>query len=299
MPRVPQVLATVHRAWPRGPAAGIGLLGTVLSSCGGAPPKADSAPPIALEAPVDSGGPCAPEELACDGLDDDCDGEIDEGLTVEFYADSDGDGVGTATITTQRCPAAALDWSTRSGDCDDSDPHVSPDTYERCNGVDDDCDGEIDEDLELPTWYPDTDTDGYGTSTGAVSACTRPDGHVPRAGDCDDTSDTVHPAAPERCDDGVDNDCDGTTDNIAVCCVATTDGTGRYVLCTEPTPWTDAEARCATEGGGLAVVDSAAQAAFAQEVATWHGASVWLGATDGLREGSWQTPGGDALPFHD
>lgn len=85
-------------------------------------------------------------------------------------------------------------------DCDDTAPQVSPDLPERCNGLDDDCDGLVDEDL-----YADVDGDGFGDADASTGACLA--WWVPRAGDCDDTDPTRYPGAPERCD-GHDNACD-------------------------------------------------------------------------------------------
>ncbi|MFH1466161.1 MAG: MopE-related protein [Pseudomonadota bacterium] len=100
----------------------------------------------------------------CNGLDDDCDGALDDDET-----DADADGV-------LAC----------EGDCDDGDATVYPGAPELCDSVDNDCDGAL-EDATL-------DEDG--------------DGHPACGGDCDDSDATVHPGATELCD-GVDQDCDG------------------------------------------------------------------------------------------
>ena len=92
-------------------------------------------------------------------------------------------------------------------DCDDTDDTVFPGADERCNGVDDDCDGDTDEEaVDAGTWYADTDGDGFGDEDAAVAACEVPEEHVAEAGDCDDTDGEVNPDAEEVCD-GVDNDC--------------------------------------------------------------------------------------------
>ncbi len=61
------------------------------------------------------------------------------------------------------------------GDCDDADATVNPGAFEQCNGIDDDCDDQVDEDAEdAPTWYADADIDGYGDAAEAMSACEAP-----------------------------------------------------------------------------------------------------------------------------
>jgi len=100
-------------------------------------------------------------------------------------------------------------------DCNDFDASVGPDAVEVCNGIDDDCDGKIDdEDPSLDastglTWFFDGDGDGYGAT--AVQACLQPAGTVAVGGDCEDGDAAVNPAATEVCN-GIDDDCDGTVD---------------------------------------------------------------------------------------
>jgi len=117
----------------------------------------------------------------CDGLDNDCDGEVDEGLT--FDADADGH------TSLDSCEGS-------KDDCDDTNADVFPGAPELCDGLDNDCDGEVDEGLTF-----DADEDGHTT----------PDSCEGTRDDCDDTDANVYPGAPELCDD-LDNDCDGTID---------------------------------------------------------------------------------------
>jgi len=147
---------------------------------------------------------------SCDGLDDDCDGEIDEGLTSTWYGDADDDGYGGTKFTVEACDAPD-GYVADASDCDDLDDAVSPGATERCDGLDDDCDGEIDESGASgeTTWYEDDDGDGWGDA--AVLACDAPAGTVTLSGDCDDADASVSPSASESCD-GVDDDCDGDTD---------------------------------------------------------------------------------------
>lgn len=97
-------------------------------------------------------------------------------------------------------------------DCNDLDSKVNPSATEICNGVDDDCDGEIDEGLPTDTFYRDSDGDTYGDPSNSTQACSQPDGYVMNDEDCDDSNPEVHPGASEVCDDGLDNDCDTLTD---------------------------------------------------------------------------------------
>jgi hypothetical protein len=124
----------------------------------------------------------------CDGDDDDCDGLVDTGEVGSWYPDGDGDGFGDPDAGALTCEPEP-GWVQDGSDCDDSDPAVSPLAVEACNGVDDDCDGEVDEDF-------DEDGDGWG-------------GVLCGGEDCDDGDPAIHPDADEICDDGVDDDCDG------------------------------------------------------------------------------------------
>ncbi len=150
----------------------------------------------------------------CDGVDQDCDGSVDDGATdmSAWYGDGDGDGHGAGTAVAA-CEAPAGHVSS-ADDCDDGDPAVSPSADEVCNGVDDDCDGDVDEAsaVDAPTWYGDADADGYGAAAFTAVACSAPSGYVATADDCDDLEAAVHPGAAETCD-GVDEDCDGTVDD--------------------------------------------------------------------------------------
>ena len=148
----------------------------------------------------------------CDGLDDDCDGAVDDGAldAEDWWTDGDGDTWG-AGAPTAACTAPAGTVG-RDGDCDDADATAWPGAAETCDGADDDCDGTVDEDAtDAGTWYRDADADGYGTAGFPVVACDAPAGTVADATDCDDLHAAAWPGAAEVCD-GLDNDCDGGVD---------------------------------------------------------------------------------------
>jgi len=80
----------------------------------------------------------------CNGVDDNCNGSIDEGLLVTYYRDSDGDGYGNAAQTTTAC-TAPVGYVALSTDCNDASASVHPGAAEACNGIDDNCNGTVDE----------------------------------------------------------------------------------------------------------------------------------------------------------
>ena len=145
----------------------------------------------------------------CDGVDNDCDFAIDEGVQSIFYADSDGDGFGDPDNSTMACSAPNGHVSDNN-DCDDADANVNPAATEVCDGVDNDCDFAIDEGVQS-IFYADSDSDGFGDPDNSTMACSAPNGHVSDNNDCDDADANVNPAATEVCD-GVDNDCDFAID---------------------------------------------------------------------------------------
>jgi hypothetical protein len=147
----------------------------------------------------------------CDGVDEDCDGTVDDGITYStYYRDSDGDGYGDSSDTDYNCSPSS-GFVTTGGDCDESDASINPGASEICDGIDQDCDGAVDEGLTHSYSYPDSDGDGYGASTGAVYDCATPSGYVSSSTDCNDGDASIHPGATETCD-GVDQDCDSSID---------------------------------------------------------------------------------------
>ncbi|MCB9763746.1 MAG: FG-GAP repeat protein [Alphaproteobacteria bacterium] len=155
----------------------------------------------------------------CNGVDDDCDGDIDEDASDAgtWYTDGDGDEYGDAAVIACAQPEGTVSLP---GDCDDGDAAVNPGAAEVCNGVDDDCDGLVDDadtDVEgVSPWHPDADGDTYGDPEITTVACDAPAGHVADDSDCDDSSAAAAPGLEEICGDGLDNDCDGTANGCGL-----------------------------------------------------------------------------------
>jgi hypothetical protein len=153
----------------------------------------------------------------CNGVDDDCDDEIDEDDAVDaptWHSDDDGDGFGDPEASTTACeqpPGTTVPGE--ATDCDDGDDSIYPGAPEYCDGVDHDCDGVVNEDdaVDAETWYADADADGHGDPEATAVACEAPSGFIADDTDCDDGDDAVHPGADELCN-GIDDDCDEAVD---------------------------------------------------------------------------------------
>lgn len=126
----------------------------------------------------------------CNGIDDNCDGQIDEGVQNVYYADNDGDGYGTGPeiLACSQPPGT----STNNFDCDDSNFYINPGQSEICgDALDNDCNGTVDD--------KDLDNDGYiDMSCGGT--------------DCNDNDSTIYPGAPEICGNNIDDNCNGQID---------------------------------------------------------------------------------------
>ncbi len=149
----------------------------------------------------------------CNGADDDCDGRIDEGVTVTVYRDADGDGRGVASEPIAAC-AETSGYSVHDDDCDDTSALRSPVLPEVCDGIDNDCDGTPDpaDGAGVAPWYRDSDGDGFGDPELSVLSCAVPPGGYSLLGtDCDDAAAAIHPGQAERCN-GIDDDCNGRAD---------------------------------------------------------------------------------------
>ncbi len=148
----------------------------------------------------------------CDGVDNDCDFEVDERLTRTFYADSDGDGVGGGASLRGCTPPVG--YVEPNGDCDDNNAAVRPGATEACDGFDNDCDGFVDVDGFFSVlYYPDIDGDGYGDLRATEVSCSDPGGWATSRDDCNDAARSVNPGRVEVCN-GLDDDCNGNIDDV-------------------------------------------------------------------------------------
>ncbi len=160
----------------------------------------------------DTNAGISPEALdLCDGVDQNCDGFVDEdAIELVYYFDGDGDGAGSDTNAVASCEPLS-GYVLQGGDCDDADGAISPLATDVCDGIDQNCNGAIDEDALNTLYFEDLDDDGRGNDDVSVEACTAPPGFVQLGGDCNDEDGSIRPGVSDQCD-GVDQDCDGLTD---------------------------------------------------------------------------------------
>ncbi len=147
----------------------------------------------------------------CNGIDDNCDSQTDEGFNpVTYYYDNDGDNYGNTIFPLTTCDPPPPNFVTTPGDCDDSNINIWPNASEISNCIDDNCNGQIDEGVVATTWYFDNDGDNFGSSP-TIQSCAQPPGYVLNGGDCDDNNNMVWPGQTEI-SNGIDDNCNGQID---------------------------------------------------------------------------------------
>ena len=193
-----------------------------------------------------------------------------------WYKDSDDDGYSDGTSLTQCEEPAGYKMSSNltsiNGDCNDNDAAIHPEATEVCNGIDDNCDSQVDEGftdtdgdgtkdcldtdddndgtldnndcapLDATKWrngsfYADNDVDGYGSGSlqNLCYGASNPTAYATIAGDCNDNNASIRPGATEVCGDGIDNNCNGQIDEgCVISCVFTTFSQGGWATKNNP-----------------------------------------------------------------
>ncbi len=106
----------------------------------------------------------------CDGIDQDCDDVIDDGVTTDFYADADTDTFGDAGNVQAAC-AAPVGYVANADDCDDTDAEIYPGAGDLCaNGIDEDCDG-VDDTTNAPRYVATGGTNFANDCSDPLSPC--------------------------------------------------------------------------------------------------------------------------------
>ena len=127
-----------------------------------------------------------------------------------WYRDEDGDLFGDVEqrIVASQAPDG---YVINDLDCDDSNDTTRPYVWERRDGIDNNCNGKVDEGFEEIRFYADEDGDGFGDPLFSRLSIARPAGYASNSLDCNDSNARVNPNATER-EDNIDNDCDGSVD---------------------------------------------------------------------------------------
>ncbi len=118
-----------------------------------------------------------------------------------WYEDKDKDGFHSGNTLTQCIQPTGYVLRNQlinlTIDCNDNNTAIHPNSIDICDGIDNNCDGKIDDGL-LITFYKDADGDGYGNPNESVEACSSPDGYVVNNTDCNDSDASVYPAEQRK-----------------------------------------------------------------------------------------------------
>lgn len=287
------------------------FLPLLLLACSADPaPITGDGPTVASPVDADGDGAFLPEDCndadsavapglpeVCDGVDQDCDLGVDEGLIQAWFTDADADGFGLGEPVFACEPQAAS--TTTSGDCDDADREVHPGAAERCDEDDDDCDGVVDEGVVVPTWWVDGDGDGAGLDGTEFVACDGGVGAAAVGGDCDDADASVSPLRDEDCN-ARDDDCSGVADDDGVLCPCPIEHRlgVPYLFCTTGSDWAQARDACRAAGYQLVTVSDAAEDAWLASTASAYAVGYWwTGANDLATEEVWAWVSGESWSY--
>ncbi len=202
----------------------------------------------------------------CDGLDNDCDTLVDDGVLLTFYRDADSDMHGLATMSVAACTAPS-GYVALGDDCNDACATCYPGRAETCDGLDNDCNTVIDNGV-LTTFYLDCDGDNFTLASPMTRmACSTPARPISCTGivvwrtapsavaDCADEDRDAKPGQTTYFVDPIsgpragttrpyDYNCDGAElqqyTTLAACLDATTAGWATAVpACGVSSPWDD------------------------------------------------------------
>lgn len=153
----------------------------------------------------------------CNDLDENCNGQADDGLVfINYYVDFDSDGFGS-TDTIQNACSQPAGFVSNNLDCNDISFCVNAAAIEICNGLDDDCNGAVDNGIVFATFYADADGDSYGDPATGQDFCLIPtELLVANGDDCNDANALVNPGATEIWENGIDDDCNPSTSDVSV-----------------------------------------------------------------------------------
>lgn len=190
-------------------------------------------------------------EEKCNGVDDNCNTLVDEKNAAgckPFMLDEDEDGYGVDNKIECLCGPTKPFSTQKGGDCNDSNPAIHPDAAETCDGVDNNCNGVIDENgaLLCISYYADLDKDGFGSNIVPAQCQCKANGFFTStiSGDCNDGDPNTFPKAQEFCD-GKDTDCDGKIDPVGA------KGCKTYYLDVDADAYGDSStSQCACAGAG-------------------------------------------------
>lgn len=128
---------------------------------------------------------------------------------VFYYLDFDGDGYGNVDVMLVVFCFVLNGFVMNNIDCDDINGVVYLGVMEICDGVDNNCDGNVDEGFLMVIYYQDVDSDGFGNFVVIVINCMQLVGYVFDNIDCNDNDNNVYLGVIDIFGNGIDENCDG------------------------------------------------------------------------------------------